>query len=253
MAGFQSVNGNSSHYIADSINTFHFSMALLDIRISNMENPVLKEELIKIFNSEDLNDEFIKNQMPTRTQKEFSQTIINNISDEKVSKETIIKRIKKELNKENRNNKRKISIIKAQNLTNKIINHFNINISENIIKSSYKLKKLFENNDPVITQLKNCLKSEKRVVIFIDNYSVHKTLLSQLICKILNIKLIYLPKYSPFLNPIEQLWRTMKNIIHRNYISDYITLKELVIENFNELVDNESFFKNWDNTYIAKK
>ncbi|MCC7554296.1 MAG: transposase [Methanobacteriaceae archaeon] len=46
---------------------------------------------------------------------------------------------------------------------------------------------------------------KKRIIIIIDNYSVHKTYLSKIICKLLNIQLIYLPKYSPHLNPIEQL------------------------------------------------
>ncbi|MCC7554043.1 MAG: transposase [Methanobacteriaceae archaeon] len=34
----------------------------------------------------------------------------------------------------------------------------------------------------------------------------------------LNIILILLPKYSPHLNPIEQLWRNIKNCIYRNPI-----------------------------------
>lgn len=226
-------------------------MALLDIKISNTQNMKLKKELLEIFNSENLKDDFIKKELHTRNTDEFNQAIINNVSDKKVSKKTIIKRIKREINKENKDDKRKISMIKAQNLTNNILKHFNINISKDIIKSPYKLKKLFKNNDQLDSQLKNSLQTEKRIVIFIDNYSVHKTLLSRLICKILNIKLIYLPKYSPFLNPIEQLWRTMKNIIHRNYIPDYNSLKDAVIKNFNALVDNNSFFENWNKTYIA--
>ena len=98
----------------------------------------------------------------------------------------------------------------------------------------------------------NCLKSEKRIVILIDNFSVHKTYLSRIMCKIFNIKLIYLPKYSPFLNPIEQLWRTIKNILHRNPIPDINFLKEKVNEIFWEQVDEPSFVTKWIDKNIAK-
>jgi putative transposase len=99
----------------------------------------------------------------------------------------------------------------------------------------------------------NCLKSEKRIVIIMNNFSVHKTYLSKIICKILNIKLIYLPKYSLFLNPIEQLWRTMKNIIHRNPIQDINFLKKKVNKFFYKLVDKNTFVEKWINANIAKK
>ncbi|MCC7554098.1 MAG: transposase [Methanobacteriaceae archaeon] len=56
------------------------------------------------------------------------------------------------------------------------------------------------------------------MIIIINNYSVHKTYLSKIICKLLNIQPIYLPKYSHHLNPIEQLWRTIKNSIYPNPI-----------------------------------
>ncbi|WP_066971961.1 transposase, partial [Methanobrevibacter filiformis] len=245
VAGFQSPNGNSTLYTAETINTFHFGRSLLQIRIQNTENCEIANELLEILNSEAFEDENIKNLIPIKNSEEFKQDILRNISDTNASKELTVKRIKKTINLENTEDKRKISIIKAQNFTLTLLNYFNIDIQADLIKKPLKLKKLFDNKNEVDKLFPNSLKSEKRIVIIIDNFSVHKTYLSRIICKILNIKLIYLPKYSPFLNPIEQLWRTMKNILHRNPIPDIEYLKKEVVKLYYELVDEISFVENW--------
>jgi transposase len=218
-----------------------------------MKNMNIKFNLLEFFNSKDFHDDFIKNQIPTKDLEEFKQEISNNIADSEISKETTIKRIKRTINRENTEDKRKISKIKAQNFTSTLLNYFNIDISDNLVKNPLKLKELFENKEEFDKQFLNCLKSEKRIVIIIDNYSVHKTYLSRIICKILNIKLIYLPVYSPFLNPIEQLWRTIKNILHRNPIQDIEYLQKEVFKLFEELVDKPSFIEKWIAKYITKK
>ncbi|MDR3062746.1 MAG: transposase [Methanobrevibacter sp.] len=228
-------------------------MALLQIRINNMENNEIIFNLLEIFNSKDFQDDLIKNQIPTKNLEEFKQEISNNIADPEISKETTIKRIKKTINRENTEDKRKISKIKAQKLTSTILNSFNINIPKNLIKNPLKLKELFENEEKFDKLFPNSLKSEKRILIIIDNYSVHKTYLSRIICKILNIQLIYLPKYSPFLNPIEQLWRTIKNILHRNPIQNTQYLKEETFKLYEKLVDKPSFIEKWIAKYITKK
>jgi hypothetical protein len=191
--------------------------------------------------------------MFTRNIDEFNHEISKNISDTHASKELTIKRLKRTINKENTDDKRKISKIKAQNLVLNLLKYFKIDVPKNMINNPYKLKKLFENEKKVDEMFSNPLKNEKRIVIMIDNFSVHKTYLSRIICKILNIKLIYLPKYSPFLNPIEQLWRIMKNILYRHPIADINFLKEKLDEIFWEEVNEASIFKNWINNYIAKK
>jgi hypothetical protein len=218
-----------------------------------MENNQQKYDLLEIFHASNLTDEYIANKIPTKSIEEFNAEILKNISDKDASKELSIKRLKRTINKENTQDKRKISKIKAQNLTLNILKYFNINVPENLIKSPSKLKELFENEEKIDQIFPNCLKYEKRIVLIIDNFSVHKTYLSRIITKLLNIKLIYLPKYSPFLNPIEQLWRKMKNIIHRNPIKDINYLINKTYEIFFEEVDKPSFFKEWIDKYIAKK
>ena len=47
--------------------------------------------------------------------------------------------------------------------------------------------------------------------IVIDNCSIHHTDLLQEIVESCGHKLVYLPPYSPFLNPIEECWSKIKN------------------------------------------
>jgi putative transposase len=253
IGGFQSPNGISTEYMSDTINTFHFIRALLQIRTLNMENCEEKYALLEILNSKDFEDEFIKNSIPVKDLDEFKDSILKNLEDEDASKELTMKRLKKTMNMENTEDKRKISKIKAQNFTQTLLDYFSINVSENLLKKPLKLKELFDNEDEFNNLFPNCLEYEKRIIIIIDNYSVHKTYLSRIACKILNIKLIYLPKYSPFLNPIEQLWRTIKNILHRNPIINIDYLKKEVVKLYYELVDDISFVKKWIDKYITKK
>jgi len=218
-----------------------------------MEDCEEKHALLEILNSEEFEDEVIKSLIPVKDLDEFKDSILKNLEDGDASKELTMKRLKKTMNMENTEDKRKISKIKAQNFTQTLLSYFNINVSEDLLKNPSKLKELFDNEDEFNKLFPNCLECEKRIIVIIDNFSVHKTYLSRIACKILNIKLIYLPKYSPFLNPIEQLWRTMKNILHRNPIIDIDYLKKEVVKLYYELVDDISFVKKWIDKYITKK
>lgn len=49
----------------------------------------------------------------------------------------------------------------------------------------------------------------------IDNASIHKGLEIYDIAEAFKINIIYLPPYSPDLNPIEKVWANFKNILRR--------------------------------------
>jgi hypothetical protein len=251
MAGFQSPNGQSTVYAANSINTNHFIKSLSLIRTNNMKNETIKNELLEVLSSKELEDENIIKEIPTKNMDELKEDIEKKLETNE-SKESLMKNVQNTINREKTDNKRKLSKLKAQKLTKMILNIFNIEIPEKLLNAPLKLKELFEEGKAEEI-FKNCLNNEKRIVIIIDNYSVHKTYLSRIICLILNIKLIFLPIYSPFLNPIEQVWRTIKNILHRNSILDIGYLLRESIDLFQKEVDKSSYTKIWIETNIAKK
>lgn len=47
-----------------------------------------------------------------------------------------------------------------------------------------------------------------------------------------NIKIVYLPPYSPELNPVERLWRYIKHHTIRNRVYDTLSTLETVVSDF---------------------
>ena len=99
-------------------------------------------------------------------------------------------------------------------------------------------------------ELQYDLQFEKSHAIILDNYGVHHAIFFTELCDILNIKLIYLPSYSPKYNPIEQVWRTIKAIISRKYITTIDKLKDEFKKEFERVVDNKSYWNNWVKKFL---
>lgn len=78
-----------------------------------------------------------------------------------------------------------------------------------------------ENMNAFLEEMGNKL-SDKKILLIMDQAGWHKAKLLQIPS---NIKIFYLPPYSPELNPIERLWRYIKDNVLKNRI--YETLKQL--------------------------
>ena len=106
---------------------------------------------------------------------------------------------------------------------------------------------LLEKED-IITKMQ----TEQRICLILDNYSVHKSAFIKKIALHLNITLIYLPPYSPHLNPIEQIWRQMKREIKHHYLKSKEFLHELTINTYFESILDTKVYDKWFETYIPK-
>ena len=56
--------------------------------------------------------------------------------------------------------------------------------------------------------------------------------------------IIYLPPYSPHLNPIEQIWRQMKREIKHYYLESREFLQELTIKTYNKSISGTKVYDN---------
>ena len=65
------------------------------------------------------------------------------------------------------------------------------------------------------------------------------------IVMILDIELIFLPPYSPQLNPIELIWKSIKRVVSRAFVKDEEMMVETVKTNFIELSRRKTFCENW--------
>ena len=142
----------------------------------------------------------------------------------------------------NNNSSEKQFLVKIKNKANKLNpeKHTNIeNIQKEILIESLNKEYLINN-----------LQKERRIVVILDNYSVHKANLVIQASEILNIKLIHLPVHSPHLNPIEQVWKSIKKHM-ANYLFDTIEFMEKLFETeFYGIVNNDSYYKNWIKKFI---
>ncbi len=64
-------------------------------------------------------------------------------------------------------------------------------------------------------------------IVIMDNTTFHQSELTKNLIEQANCKLVFLPAYSPHLNPIEKFWANLKNKI-KKIISNFCTLADAV-------------------------
>lgn len=72
----------------------------------------------------------------------------------------------------------------------------------------------------------------KRIIVILDNFRSHRAKDTSNFALKHNIDLVYLPPYSPDLNPIEFIWKSIKRVISCNFIMDINHMKNMIAEAF---------------------
>jgi len=94
---------------------------------------------------------------------------------------------------------------------------------------------------------------ERKILVILDNFASHKAKKVQKTAEDLDITLLYLPPYSPNLNPIEFIWKTLKRRISITFILTKEELAELILTTFNELSKSLSYALNWIKKFLNNK
>jgi putative transposase len=94
---------------------------------------------------------------------------------------------------------------------------------------------------------------EKRIVIILDNFRSHRAKDTLDFAQANDIELVYLPPYSPDLNPIEFIWKSVKRIISCNFVKDLGHMKNLIAETFISCSSKISFARKWIETFLKNK
>ena len=84
-----------------------------------------------------------------------------------------------------------------------------------------------------------------RICLVLDNSAAHKAKSVRELTQKLNIVLIYLPPYSPDLNPIEILWKSIEKIISIAETENKDELMDVVRSAFFGLTANLSIARMW--------
>ncbi len=93
----------------------------------------------------------------------------------------------------------------------------------------------------------------KNIVIVLDNFRSHRAQATVNFAEENRIELVYLPPYSPDLNPIEFIWKSIKRVISREFIIDLDHMKEIIRDAFQKYSTTISFAKNWIEKFLKNK
>jgi len=86
---------------------------------------------------------------------------------------------------------------------------------------------------------------EKHIVVILDNFTSHNAINVREKSKKCDIELVYLPVYSPHLNPIEYIRNSIKRTTSKTFIESHNHMKELIRVNFLKYASRISFAKSW--------
>jgi len=93
---------------------------------------------------------------------------------------------------------------------------------------------------------------DKRLVLVLDNFSSHRSYMVRDYARANNISLVFLPPYSPDLNPIEQIWRAIKREISKVFVQDLSHLMAIIEEEFFDRVLRKSYFFGWAKKFLSR-
>lgn len=70
----------------------------------------------------------------------------------------------------------------------------------------------------LLVALRRTYRSARRIVLILDNYVIHKSdAVHRWLADNPKVRLLFQPTYSPWVNRIERLWKTMHDTITRNH------------------------------------
>jgi putative transposase len=93
----------------------------------------------------------------------------------------------------------------------------------------------------------------KNIVIVLDNFRSHRAQATVNFAEENGIELVYLPPYSPDLNPIEFIWKSIKRAVSSEFIVDLENMKELIRGSFQKYSSKLSFAKRWIEKFLNDK
>ena len=89
-----------------------------------------------------------------------------------------------------------------------------------------------------------------RIILILDNFRSHHARTVRSHAEKLNIFLVFLPPYSPDLNPIEFIWKDVKRVISKEFIQDEGKLKRVISKTFLTCSEKISYAKSWIKKFI---
>jgi putative transposase len=93
---------------------------------------------------------------------------------------------------------------------------------------------------------------KRRIVVILDNFRSHHAKQTEACAAECGIELVHLPPYSPDLNPLEFIWKSIKRVISQTFIPDLSYLMWLIREHFEVFSSRLSFAQGWIERFLGE-
>ena len=104
-----------------------------------------------------------------------------------------------------------------------------------------------------LEEVRKANKDYRAIVAVIDNFPSHKSKIVKEKAKELDIYFVYLPPYSPDLNPIEYIWKSIKRVISLTFLKNLEEIKNVIEKAWNEFSQKLSYAKSWIEKFLKGK
>jgi transposase len=102
-----------------------------------------------------------------------------------------------------------------------------------------------------LAKVREANQDAQAVVLILDRFASHRAQSVKNAAEALNIALVYLPAYSPDLNPIEFIWKTIKRFISVHFVRSLDDMRRMISDTWSNAVKHCSFAKWWIETFAS--
>jgi len=95
--------------------------------------------------------------------------------------------------------------------------------------------------------------SEGSILLILDNFASHRAKMTQEKAGELGMRLVYLPSYSPDLNPIEHIWRGLKRRMSTAFFRTREGFLKVIEEAYNQLSKGISYAEGWIQKFLPQQ
>lgn len=101
-------------------------------------------------------------------------------------------------------------------------------------------------------EIRKANESYEYIIVILDNFKTHHASEVEKIAFDLGILLVFLPPYSPDLNPIEFIWKSIKRVLSKVFIEDENFLRSMILGAFIKFSQSLSFGWGWIQKFLPK-
>jgi transposase len=104
-----------------------------------------------------------------------------------------------------------------------------------------------------LENIKSANNDYKATIIVIDNFASHRSVLVKEKAKELGLYLVFLPPYSPDLNPIEFIWKSIKRVLSITTVRDLCDMKNIISNSWDKFSSSLSYSRAWIGKFLLNR